>query len=600
MGKTMPISDYNTSAALNLTLGSIPIGPGMAREKVNDALQQIMADIALFSDDALPGVSVTKYGAVADGVTNDSAAFDAAVAALPASGGEIYVPNAVGYLLNTTISTGTKKVTWRVGATTITCPIGAFGFKLQSNGCAFFGSGRGNTILKLRAPASPLVMPTVVTARTANVVTSATPSGGSGFVTVPIAIVANSPTVSDEAASDAAVIAKVSGGTVSALAVVAGGAAYVANPAVTFLGGGAGAIMIDEPQGCAVSNFSIDFQNIPNSVGVYHYGGWFADVTNIDRVYNVATGVSSEHTTSLGLVVDSHTNGAPGSTGSYGGVYVCRYSNLFFNKRALIGHDTSTGTTMQFSTCDFKASYIHGCVGITEINPVTQAPVSTDNYHLVNVDGLTMIGGDIEDAGTWFHVHGSCSNIRLFNVLTGSASGPRRRGPLGGGWLFDIANPASSIPPLRSGNSGTAGQRYQNTGWNQKHGNGIDYSGDVYVMGSSNITMLSASSGNLDDVTAGGFAITTTAGGAMRLYTASAGANPRALSQVGLWSGDQIEVGGGGLLVAGTKVLGTRGAAVADAVAAAAAPTQAEFNAFVTQFNALLARVRPAGHGLIT
>lgn len=47
----------------------------------------------------------------------------------------------------------------------------------------------------------------------------------------------------------------------------------------------------------------------------------------------------------------------------------------------------------------------------------------------------------------------------------------------------------------------------------------------------------------------------------------------------------------------GNKVLGARGAAVTDAVAAAAAPTQAEFNAFVTQFNALLARVR--AHGLI-
>lgn len=47
----------------------------------------------------------------------------------------------------------------------------------------------------------------------------------------------------------------------------------------------------------------------------------------------------------------------------------------------------------------------------------------------------------------------------------------------------------------------------------------------------------------------------------------------------------------------GNKVLGARGAAVTDAVAAAAAPTQAEFNAFVTQFNAWLARAR--AHGFI-
>lgn len=52
-----------------------------------------------------------------------------------------------------------------------------------------------------------------------------------------------------------------------------------------------------------------------------------------------------------------------------------------------------------------------------------------------------------------------------------------------------------------------------------------------------------------------------------------------------------------GVFVGANQVLSARGAAVADAVAAAAAPTQAEFNALVTQFNALLARVR--AHGLI-
>lgn len=42
----MPITDYNASAASNTVLGSIPVGPGMERNKVNDAIQQIMADIA--------------------------------------------------------------------------------------------------------------------------------------------------------------------------------------------------------------------------------------------------------------------------------------------------------------------------------------------------------------------------------------------------------------------------------------------------------------------------------------------------------------------------------------------------------------------------
>lgn len=58
-------------------------------------------------------------------------------------------------------------------------------------------------------------------------------------------------------------------------------------------------------------------------------------------------------------------------------------------------------------------------------------------------------------------------------------------------------------------------------------------------------------------------------------------------------SGSNIKVGG-------VQVLSSRKASVANAVNAAAAPTQAEFNALVTQFNALLSRLRATGgHGLI-
>ena len=595
LGDTVTLEGFTQSAVPDLTslpllaqptgsslVGHIATGTGAVARTVQTKLRDT--------------VSVKDFGAVGDGTTNDSAAFNAAVAALPASGGEIYVPNAVGYLLDSTVSTGTKKVTWRVGATTITCPAGAFGFKLQSNGSAFFGSGRGNTILKLRAPASALVMPTVTTARTAGALTTATPSGGSGFVTTPIAIVANNP-AADEAANDAAVIATVSGGTVSNLAIVAAGAAYVADPAVTFVGGGAGAIMIDEPQGCAVSDFSIDFQNIPNSVGVYHYGGWFCDVTNIDRVYNVSTGVSSEHSTSIGLVMDSHTNGVPGTTGSYGGVYVGRYANLFFAKRALIGHDTSTGTTLQFSTCDFKNSYIHGCVGITEINPVQQAVVGTDNYHLVNVDGLALIGGDIEDAGTWFHVHGSCNNIKLFNTLTGAATGPRRRGPLGGGWLFDTAAPASTLAPLRSGSGGAAGIDFQNVGWNVKHRFGVSYSGDTWTAAASNIKPINATQGNLDDVSASGMWLTTSTGGEFVGRLAYAGANP--VTSIVLFKFDAS-----GMYIGANKVVGARktgwGAPTGTATRTTFDTTTVTLPQLAERVKALLDDLNEtAGHGLI-
>jgi hypothetical protein len=69
----------------------------------------------------------------------------------------------------------------------------------------------------------------------------------------------------------------------------------------------------------------------------------------------------------------------------------------------------------------------------------------------------------------------------------------------------------------------------------------------------------------------------------------------------GLGSQLQMTLDRTGLYDGDTRVIGPRGAAVADAVAAAGAPTQAEFNALVTQVNALLARLRSTtGHGLFT
>ena len=543
-------------------------------------------------------VSVMDYGAVGDGTTNDSAAFNLAVAALPAAGGTIYVPDATGYKLTTIVVTGTKKVVWRIGATTITCPAGNFALSLDSNGSQIIGSGRSSTIFKITAPASPLVMPTVTTARTAGALTTASVAGGSGFVTTPVAIVANSP-AADADANDAAVIATVSGGTVSSLAIVAAGAAYVANPAVTFIGGGAGAIKINGVMGCVVRDLSIDFSLVDNSVGIYHFGGWFADISNIDRIFTIATGVSSESATSIGLVVDSHTDGVPGPTGSYGGAYVCRYSNIFFSKRALIGHDTSTGTTFQFSTCDFKNSYIHACVGITEINPVQQAIGGTDNYNLVNVTGLTLVGGDIEDAGTWFHVYGSCTNIRIYNTLTGSASGTVRRGPLGSGWFFDTADSASTTPPIRTGSGGGAGLRFQNTGWTIKHGHGIDYSGDTFTVGATNIKPTGALTGNLDDVSATGVWITTSTAGEITGNMAYAGTNPVTGFQLYKFDASGLSILSGG------KVLGTRntgwtaatGSGSKGAFAAAAAGTasvayvQAELQTALNRIAALEARI---------
>ena len=53
-------------------------------------------------------LNVLDYGAVKDGVTDDSVAIQSAIDALPSVGGEIVFP-AGDYLIGTGLTTGTKK-----------------------------------------------------------------------------------------------------------------------------------------------------------------------------------------------------------------------------------------------------------------------------------------------------------------------------------------------------------------------------------------------------------------------------------------------------------------------------------------------------------
>lgn len=90
----------------------------------------------------------------------------------------------------------------------------------------------------------------------------------------------------------------------------------------------------------------------------------------------------------------------------------------------------------------------------------------------------------------------------------------------------------------------------------------------------------------------------TTGTGSQGKGVATAKRNGNAPLDIFEWQdGVGLNILDGALRVAGTQVVGARGAEVADALNAAGDPSQSEFNALVAQFNALLARVR--AHGLI-
>lgn len=90
----MAIEQYKSSASLNTTLGSLSTAPGMARSDVDDALRQMMADIA---SGVAPTINPRSYGAVCDGTTDDTAAVQSAIYAAASAKKIMVLPGTIKF-----------------------------------------------------------------------------------------------------------------------------------------------------------------------------------------------------------------------------------------------------------------------------------------------------------------------------------------------------------------------------------------------------------------------------------------------------------------------------------------------------------------------
>lgn len=88
----MGITSYSTSASSNTAISGIAIGEGMARADVNNAIRQLIADIAAYKNAITETKNIGDHGGVEGLVADNTAAFEAAVAALGSNGGIVKFP----------------------------------------------------------------------------------------------------------------------------------------------------------------------------------------------------------------------------------------------------------------------------------------------------------------------------------------------------------------------------------------------------------------------------------------------------------------------------------------------------------------------------
>ena len=275
-----------------------------------------------------------------------------------------------------------------------------------------------------------------------------------------------------------------------------------------------------------------------NVVGLHHFGGWYLSAKNLH--VDFAKEVASAHT----MIVEGYwTSGDPLPTGSYGGAFVSTYDNIIGGKviiRAVLPQKT---TTLTFTGCSLTSVIASDSVALTFLQPIIQG--SANFFDLTNVSGLTCIGGDYEISGggqVFVLQDANCRDIvSIGNQTSGVTTANYRVGSSpGAGCIFSDSNIVGSEDEfLRFGSLPEFA--LQNAGFTSKMRYGMPFDGAVLVA-SNNLTLLSTTQGNLDNTAASGSAIYLDQSGQIKIMVASAGTNPRTLTQYALFDGTGLKL----------------------------------------------------------
>jgi Pectate lyase superfamily protein len=176
-----------------------------------------------------------------------------------------------------------------------------------------------------------------------------------------------------------------------------------------------------------VKNLLLDMSNMTDSSSSHGLNMQKAYDCSIEQVNVIGNGTSKR---------TLYTS----SNGSGGGVYTTVFTNCNFSSVTgtieLTGTSLSDATTtLTFVGCSFAKCVATNCVAITFIQPIVQGALN--KFDLSNIDGFSIISGDIEGTGTFLVIGSNVNHLCSTNNEFGGFVGTYSSGTFLSGYTLD-------------------------------------------------------------------------------------------------------------------------------------------------------------------